>query len=187
MVRCFLAIELPDGIRDYLYNLIIQLKKELKEKRIKTKINWVAKKNLHLTLKFFGDVNEREIKDIRGTIKGVKAERLNLSLDGFGVFPQEDYIRVLWIGLEPEEKIIKLQQHLDETLLSLFPKEQRFSSHLTLGRVKFLSDKKAFLRLLKGFEIKRLEFEIDGFCLFESELTKDGPRYKVLEKYASGQ
>ena len=72
----------------------------------------------------------------------------NIKLHGVGVFPNENYIKVIWVSLNPKEEVIGLQQKIDSELLNLFPKDQRFSAHMTFGRVKFISTYTQVLKLL---------------------------------------
>lgn len=172
-MRLFISIGLPKGIRDYLFDLHKNLTKDI------AVINWVAKKNIHLTLKFLGDVNEDKVEEIKYKLSEIKFEPFKTKLSGFGVFPSESYIRVLWVGLDSRE-IFDIQDQVDEKLSDLFPKERGFTTHLTLGRVKAIKNKERFLDLIKKIKIEPFEFEISEINLIKSELTKEGPKYTVL-------
>jgi len=177
-MRCFIAVGLNDEIKDYLYETGLRLRKELKE----SKISWVAKRNLHLTMKFLGEVDEEKIEEVKKRLKRVEFEEFEVELDKLGVFPNEDFIRVVFIGLQPEERIIKLQQKIDMELLDLFSKEQEFHGHVTLGRMKIAKDKKRIIKVLKE-NVEKRKMIIDNLQLMKSELHKEGPRYfKLWEK-----
>ena len=176
-MRLFIGIFLPEEILDYLYEVENKLKKNLP-----AKINWVSKKNLHLSIKFFGEISKDNLGLIKEKLNRIKFKSFKVKLDQIGVFPNENYVRVIWIGLKPAGKMIELQQKIDSELLDLFPKDQRFSAHLTLARVKFIKDKDEFKKNLK-LETNEKEFEINEFCLVKSELSKNGPRYEILEKF----
>jgi len=176
-MRLFIGIFLPDEILDYLYEVQNKLKKQLQGK-----INWEAKKRLHCTLKFIGEVNEANLDLIKERLSKIKFKSFNVRLDKLGVFPNENFIRVIWIGLKPVGKIIELQQKIDSELLDLFPKDQRFSAHITLGRVKFIEDKEKFKKNLK-LEIAEKEFNVNEFCLVKSTLSKDGSKYEILDGF----
>jgi 2'-5' RNA ligase len=176
-MRVFIAIKLPKEVRDYLY--IVQKKIGRKEAKIK----WVSKKNIHLTLKFLGETTEDQLSKIKGILKNIKLKSFKVKLNKIGIFPNENQIRVVWVGLKPEEKILELQRKIDESLLKLFPTDQRFISHLTLGRVKLVKQKNEFIEKLNNFDVEEMSFEINEFELIKSKLTKDGPSYEIIEKY----
>ena len=176
-MRLFIGIFLPEEILDYLYEVQNKLKKSLP-----AKITWVTKKVLHINLKFIGEVNESNLSLIKERLNKIKFKPFKVKLDKIGVFPNENYIRVIWIGFKQERRIIELQQKIDAELLDLFPKDQRFSAHLTFGRVKFIKDKEEFRKNIK-LEIKDKEIQVNEFCLVKSELSKDGPKYEILERF----
>lgn len=176
-MRLFVAVNLPKEIKDYAYNL---------QRKINTglaKIKWVYKKNLHFSLKFLGEVEEKRIDKIKKRLSEIKFEPFKIKCSKIGFFPSEKDIKVIWLGIEPKEKFIKLQQKVDEALLDLFPGEQSFEIHLTLGRVKFVKKKKEFLGTIKEIEIEPIEFEIKNFQLMKSELNKSGPEYEIIEEF----
>lgn len=172
-MRIFLAIDLPKEVKEYIYNIQPKIKD--------AKITWVSKKNLHLTLKFFGEVNESQLKLIKDEIK-IRTNGFSITLDELGFFPDERNPRVIWVGLHPEDKIIRLQQQIDELFLSDFPSDQKFQSHITIGRIKSIRRKEDFLKSLKLIQIKPMEFKINSLKLMKSELTKLGPAYETLEE-----
>ena len=176
-MRTFIEVDLPSKIKDYLF----QLQKQISNNS--AKITWVAKKYLHLNLKFIGGVSEEQLYDLKKKLEQVELNKFKVSLNKIGFFPDSNNIRVIWVGLKPEQDVIKLQQKIDSILINLFPGDQRFQAHLTLGRVKFVKNKKDFVEKFKKIEVDPLEFEIDEFKLMKSTLTKDGPVYEVLEVY----
>ena len=176
-MRLFIGIFLPKEILDYLYLVQGKLKPNLP-----AKINWIAKSKIHFTLKFFGEVNENKINEIKEKLNKIRFKSFKVKLDKIGVFPNENDIRVIWAGLSPKGKVIELQQKIDSELLNLSSKDQEFSVHVTLARVKFIKDKEEFKKYLK-FDIIEKEFKINEFCLVKSELSKDGPKYEILERF----
>ncbi len=173
-MRCFIAIKLPIEIKDYLFELQKEIKSEY------AKINFVHKKNLHLTLKFLGEINDKKLADIMGVLKEIKFKRFEVGLDHVGFFPDEKHIKVVWVSLKPTKEVIGLQQKIDSEILGLFDKDERFSAHLTLGRVKFIKNKEKFLEQLQNVNLKNKEFLISEFYLIKSDLKKDGPEYTDL-------
>lgn len=174
-MRCFISVDLSDEVKDYLFNL-------QKEFSSIVKVKWVAKKNLHLTLRFLGEIDDEQLKAVKKRLLDIRFNRFKVLLDGVGVFPDEIFIRVIWIGLISDE-LIELQKRVDESILDLFPTDQRFLSHLTLGRVKCVKDKEGLRRILNNIKVKKFEFEVDSFKLYKSELNRDGPKYFLLEGF----
>ena len=113
-------------------------------------------------------------------LKNVKFKKFEVFLDSIGIFPTENYIRVVWVGLKPEDYILSLQKIVDESLKELFKKEKYFKAHITLARVKYPEDKKLFLEQLRKIKIENKKIEIKDFRLMKSTLTPKGPVYEDL-------
>lgn len=174
-MRLFIAIDIPEEIKKE----IVKLQEKLPE--FKGKLT--EEENLHLTLKFLGEVNENKLEEIESVLDKIKFKKFRVYLNELGFFPNENYIRIIWVDLKPTGEIIELQQKIDGELLNLFSKDQRFQTHLTLGRVKFFKNKKEFLEKIKDINLDKLEFEINSFKLIKSELSKDGPKYIILKEF----
>lgn len=177
-MRCFIAVDIPKEIKDYLF----ELESKLASGRF-AKVNWVHKKNLHVTLKFMGDVEEDKVDDIKAALRSIKFNKFKLKLSGLGFFPDERKPRVIWTGLEPALPLLELQQMVDSALLSQFPSEQRFQAHLTLGRIKFVKKRVEFMAHFKNFKVEGKEFEVESFELVKSELRREGPVYETIEEF----
>ena len=174
-MRAFIAINLPKEVKDYLFDL----QKEFKDSG---KINFVHKKNIHLTISFLGNIDGNKLKQIKEKLSKIKLKSFEVSLNSLGVFPNKDFIRILWVNLTPKDKIFELSKNIDQELIE-FSNKQEFSDHITLGRVKFLKNKQEFLKKL-NLKIKPIKFKINSFELIKSDLSKDGPKYTVLETYS---
>jgi 2'-5' RNA ligase len=136
----------------------------------------------HLTLKFLGEVSEDQLNLIIKELNKIKFEHFSLNLDKLGVFPSENYIRIVWVGVSPHDKVIELQKRI-ETSLSEFNKEN-FHPHITLARVKFVKDKENFIKSLKAIKIEQKTIEVNDFRLIKSTLTPEGPIYEDLEIFS---
>ena len=119
---------------------------------------------------------------MRNTLEDVGFESFEAELDSIGVFPGEDYIKVVWVGLEPKYEITQLQKSIENALEGLFPKDDRFHPHITIARVKFINDKKQFKDDLKAIQIRRVKFMVDRFKLIKSVLGPQGPLYEVIKE-----
>lgn len=173
-MRLFIAIEIPEDIKEYLIGVQEKISNEL------AKVKWVSKPQMHLTLKFLGEVQPNTAEELKKELKKIKFEHFSVNLDSIGVFPGEDYIRVVWVGLKPEEKIIELQNDIDENLKNLFKKEKNFKPHITLGRIKFIEgkNKTKFIETTKNIKVEGKKIVIADFRLIKSTLTPNGPVYE---------
>lgn len=173
-MRIFIAIEFEE-ISDYL--------KHLQGKVPEAKMTFP--KQFHLTLKFLGEVADDKVGGIKEKLKAVKFEQFKLKLGKIGVFPNEKFIRVVWVGLEDGGNANKLQQQIENSLEGMFEKDNRFHPHITLARIKFVEEEKKqeFVDAVKKIEVEQKEVEIKSFKLIKSTLTKQGPIYEDLEVF----
>lgn len=174
-MRLFIAIDFNE-LRDYFIEL-----QKLLPKNAKLSLT----KSFHITLKFLGEVQPDKVETITNTLKNIKFQSFSVFLDSIGIFPTENYIRVVWVGLKPEEKILELQKSIDELLKPLLKKEKEFKAHITLARVKYPEDKKQFLEEIKKIKIKNKKIEIRDFRLIKSTLSPKGAIYENLAVFNS--
>ncbi|MEA1946348.1 MAG: RNA 2',3'-cyclic phosphodiesterase [Thermodesulfobacteriota bacterium] len=179
-IRTFIAIELPEKI---IYTIG---KVQEKIKSYGLKIRWVRPANIHLTLKFLGDIKEADTEKIaRAVSESVTGYNpISLTVKGIGVFPGIKRPRVLWLGVSKQfDLLTALQRTLDEKLETIgFPKEERpFKGHLTLGRIKAKIDPKRLNDILKEFtKFESEQFFADRIILYKSELKPKGAVYTKL-------
>ena len=150
-------------------------------------IKLVDPRNIHLTLKFFGDVDEKRSTELAKKLECIEEiEPFKMSLKGVGVFPSLDYIRVIWMGVDEGEKnIIDLYKKILDALD--LKEDKKFHPHLTIGRVKFLDDKEKLLKFLNENREKVFDrFDVRQIELMESKLTPKGPVYSVLKEFKLG-
>ncbi len=180
MVRTFICVEITD--KEILYtieNTITRLKKIQGVKPAKPT-------QMHLTLKFLGEITETQIEQIKEILDLWKEKRFDLSLEEVGCFPNLKQIRVIWMGIqEGKEILIQLAKKINEELKPIgIPAERRsYIPHLTLARVKYLKnqDKDALIRLIKELEfIKGGKQTINEIILMKSTLTPNGAIYEKL-------
>lgn len=173
-MRTFIAIDFH-SLEGYFKDLQKQIPANL------AKIKFTN--TFHLTLRFLGEVSDSDIEKIKELLKEIKVKPFNVELSNIGVFPNENYIKVVWIGFEDNIDIINLQQKIENSLQSIFKKEKRFHPHITLGRVKFVKDKPKFVEALKEIKVEKKQFEVTQFKLIKSTLTSEGPIYEDLTTF----
>lgn len=183
-MRIFIAIPLPEEVKQELVR--VQNKLLLNQK---DNLKAAKAKEFHLTLKFLGEVDDKDIENIKEMLKAIKLSKLmpfEVSLSNIGFFPSENNIKVIWIGIESIErhdKINELKKNIDNALVSLFKKDNKFHAHLTLFRVKFIKDKKQFIKYIKKVHVKPITFKADSFNLYKSTLTSEGAVHEEIEEY----
>ncbi len=176
-MRAFIAVPMPSEIKDYLFDL----KKKFKGARV----NWVHKKNIHLTLAFLGEITEEQGEIIEERLKQIKFKPIKAKLTNLGFFPNKLNPKCIWVDLSPELPIKQLQMLVDQEIIDISPQSQEFKTHVTIGRIKGFKKKEDFLDSVQDIEIQPLEFEIDSFEFIKSELTRTGPKYKMIKGYRS--
>jgi RNA 2',3'-cyclic 3'-phosphodiesterase len=181
MIRAFLAIELPDSLRSGL----AQVQEELKRSR--ADVRWVAPGNIHLTLKFFGNVPDDEIETLAAAARQVAAESapLQLQVTLAGAFPSLNAPRVVWLGLGGDlVPLTQLFYRLEKAYATLGhpPEGRAFNPHLTLGRVKSPANRERLARLLAKLPpLNWPPFEVKELILFQSVLSPQGSKYTALK------
>ncbi len=164
-MRAFIAIEIPFNSR------IGEL-----QDSIDGRVKLVERENMHITLKFLGDVDEKLLEKIEAIIGSCKVEPFTLNLKGVGFFPNERYVRVIWVGVENWEPVVKMAKCIDEKLNSLgFKKERDYTPHLTVARAKGpvrIKDLDKFI----GMEFGNVD--VREVKIKKSTLTPSGPIYE---------
>lgn len=180
-IRTFIAVELPDIIKQQVEALELQLMKA------RADIKWVKATDLHLTLKFLGDIPRMRLQEVgagmREAIDGLSSFRL--ALGTLGAFPNLDRPRVFWVGVEDgSEALIALQRRVEtELCVREFVREERpFSPHLTIGRVRSPKGLSGLIDQVKNLRMQWPEFKVDRVAVIRSELRPAGPIYTVLEQ-----
>jgi len=179
-LRCFISIELPDDIKQGISGFISKLKEIDKD------IKWVKGENLHLTLKFLGEIEEQILPEIKDRLLNISKRHspFDLRLKGIGAFPSIKRPRVIWIGIEDSASLINLQSEVEASMSELgFQKENRFEPHLTIGRLRGSGPSDALIKGL-SFEMPKEFglFRVESIYIMKSELSPKGPDYyKIVE------
>jgi len=186
LIRSFLAIEIPRTIQ----KKIEAIQEDLKSSR--ADVRWMSPEKIHLTLKFFGNIDESTIDPIVKSIEGPLRTTFPFSLkvQGVGAFPHLKNPRVIWMGLVDEKEILtSFQRQLERELEKIgFKREERaFRPHLTLGRVKSSKGREELTgRMERHREEGFGDFEVERIVFFKSDLKPSGPIYTVLREMRLG-
>jgi 2'-5' RNA ligase len=182
-MRTFIAIGLPERLREQLEALRGELR------RCDADVRWVAPSSMHLTLKFLGEIQPRDLSDIDEVLRKIAASAspTRARLRGMGSFPHLRRPRVIWIGIEPaDDRLAALHSSLDAALQEIgFPGEKRgFRPHLTLGRVRSSRGRSSLIEAVETNATVDLGYlPIDEVTLFESDLMPQGAIYTALGRY----
>lgn len=178
-MRCFIAIRCPDELKKDL----ISLQSELLGCG---SMKLVEEENIHMTLRFLGEVNEKEVKGIAGELEFIKEkEKFTIELNSVGVFPNKNFVRVIWVGVgEGKEKLEEIQNQIDDRLKRFgFRREERFHPHFTLARVKSIN-KERIGRIIQENNGRSFgSFVVPSIDLMESKLSSRGPVYSILKDF----
>lgn len=179
--RLFVALDIPEEVRDFIRDATAEVRENASLAR------WVPPENLHLTLKFIGEFDARDIKRLEREVLAVarKADPFVASLGGCGAFPGAGKARVLWVGMRRgEEEAAALARKLDAGLerVGVKREERPFRGHLTLARMRRPADCTGLLEDLKGriCGLEDMDFRVCEVTLYRSILGPQGPRYQPL-------
>ena len=181
MVRTFLAIDLPSTQRKILEE------HQGRWKSTKADVRWIYPSNMHLTLKFLGEIQESSTENVIAVCKEVCClhRGFSLFLNGTGIFPNLRRPRILWIGIGGETDLLyKLQNSIETALEDKgFPREDRaFTPHLTVGRVRFPRRLSRLLEIFLKDKIAIEPFAVEEVIVYKSWLTPRGPLYSPLAR-----
>lgn len=182
-MRSFIGIRLPAAVRDAVSEALRGMRET------KGSVSWVAKGNLHLTLKFLGEIRDDRVPVVVGALEGVAAgiAPFSLGASGGGTFPGPRNPRVLWVGFrEPLELVGKLHQNIENALSAAgFPREDRpFHPHITVGRVRGVLPPSWGDRFVQGLSGREFgDVPVSSVALFESRLTPGGAIYSVVREF----
>lgn len=183
-LRLFIAVDLPESLRDRLLALQTNI----------PGATWVKRPALHLTLRFLGDVEQAQIAKLNAALSAIQAEPFPMALSGVGRFPPNERrsARVLWVGIARQPALLRLAASVESAVVGLgFPPDDHdeFSPHITLARLKEHRDAAGavsrFLSQHQGFRAD--PFSVESFVLYSSTLTPQGAIYKPVESFKLAQ
>jgi 2'-5' RNA ligase len=177
MHRLFVAIRPPEPIRQRLIGAMGGV----------SGARWQSDEQLHLTLRFIGEVDRHLAQDILAALGAIHHPRFEIALNGIHAFDRGGEPVTLWAGLSPHEPLKALHKKVDQACLrvGVAPDRRAYLPHITLARLKRGSTRMNGLVEQAG-GLASPPFSVDRFSLYESQLTPEGPVYSMIESYSLG-
>lgn len=174
MHRLFVAIRPPEEIRDLLIDAMDD----------SPALRWVGDEQLHLTLRFIGEVERPIANDIAATLSRLRSARFDLRVNGVGKFEQRNG-GALWAAVEPKQPVIALAAKVERAvqLAGLDPERRAFTPHITLARWNRRNAEAVDAFLRRNSDLHSEPFTVDRFILFESKLSRHGPHYEKVAAF----
>jgi 2'-5' RNA ligase len=179
-IRAFIAIELNKEIQQFLCNIQNDFKK------LRPDVKWVRPENIHLTLRFLGNIDQEHINNIKNILiqTSQKHSIFDIELSDIGAFPKKEFPRVIWVGIgKNKDRLTRIAAELEEEIQKIgIPKESReFHPHITIGRVRSNLNRSCLIDKLKNAAITdKPLYLVERLTLFKSTLTPAGPIHEVL-------
>ena len=178
MHRLFVAIRPPAAIRAILLGAMGGV----------SGARWQSEDQLHLTLRFIGEVDRHRAGDVHAALGAIHHAPFEIALNGIGAFDRRGWPDAVWAGVAPHEPLKALHKKVDAALrrVGVAPDQRAFLPHVTLARLKRSSGPVGNLLEQSG-GLASPPFAVDHFALFESTLTPDGAVYTIVERYPLAQ
>lgn len=176
MIRLFVALELPEPVRNRLAGLCNGI----------PDVRWVDPHNMHLTLRFIGEAEEPLLPEIDAVLSAVRCSGFRLALDGVDIFGDRRRARILWAGVRPSDDLITLQSKVESALARarLAAESRKFHPHITLARLKGKKVGRLAGYLEANAAFMTEDFPVDSFVLYSSRSGRNGAIYTPEASYA---
>jgi len=185
--RLFIALPLSNKVERALGGIIEELS------QAGAKVKWVDPHNIHMTVRFLGDTDERLLRDLKKLIDQAASQTnaTHVAIDRLGAFPNLKRPRVFWAGLNqdaPLDGIVAMADEIERGVRELgFELEnKKFKPHLTLARVKYPDGLDRLCRAVRDYTLTPIDISLDRLVLFKSTLTPRGPVYDKFHESALG-
>lgn len=177
MHRLFVAIRPPAPVRQLLLAAMGGI----------SGARWQSDDQLHLTLRFVGEVDRHLAQDVHAALGGVHHPAFDLALNGIGCFDRRGFPDAVWAGVTPHDEVKALHNKVDAALrrVGVAPDERAFLPHITIARMNRSAGPLDHL-LEEAGGLSSPPFAVDSFALFESDLTNEAAIYSVVERYRLG-
>lgn len=175
MPRLFVAVELPEEVKDRLASLCHGLKGA----------RWVRDRQFHITLRFLGEVEPSQARSVTEALHGVRSDPFELSLSGLGCFPPRGRPRVVWAGIEGSEELLGLHREVQRVLrrCGFGPEDRKFAPHVTLGRLTATPAALVARYVTDHVDLWTEPFPVTAVTLFASTLARGGAQHVPVASY----
>jgi len=167
--RCFVALDLPDEIKD----AVVQAQQGLRLQY--PSLRYTSLKNLHLTLKFLGELNNEQCEQVIQRLQDCRCPALDIRLAGAGTFPP----KIVWLAINGANEI---QRRVDVALGKMIRRENRFIGHVTIARTKNMTED--FKKNVESLHVRQVYSKATAFSLQESNLTTLESRYQSIARFS---
>jgi RNA 2',3'-cyclic 3'-phosphodiesterase len=176
VARLFIAIDLPERIKDDITETYVAM----------SGARWVEDKQLHLTLRFIGDVPGDVANRIESALRSVEGCAFSLAMKTVGFFPPRKAPRILWAGIAESDELMRLQARIERTLVAAgtAPDDRNFHPHVTVARLNGTPSHKAAEYVTNNSLFTTEQFAVDAFHLYESFLKKEGAHHEKIASYS---
>ena len=183
-MRTFIAVDFPSYMLKKIEEITAFFRTLTPEKDLK----WVETNNLHLTIKFLGEIEEYKIAQVKHTLSKALKDQISFDIEikGLGMYPNKNNPRVIWLGIVGANPLMKIHKVLNQelTALEITPERRAFSPHLTIARIRRHTDHKQARQIgeiLSEYRVESLgAITIEQIHLYQSVLTPSGPIYSLL-------
>lgn len=175
MPRLFVAVDIPETVKERLTLMSCGV----------PGARWVSPDQMHLTLSFIGEVDSETFGNILEVLAEISFEPFLMQLSGVGFFPPRGRPKVLWVGVEPNQTLLQLQQRVDSILRRRcrISAQRKFSAHITLARLKNSPSSKVGNYLSQHALYLSDSFEVNNFSLYSSVLGSRGAKHFLEQHY----
>lgn len=175
MHRLFVAVPLPEHVRTDLAGLCSGV----------PDAKWVAADNMHLTLRFIGEVGRGDADDIHRALSRIRLPAFDLVVSGVGCFETKRKVHTLWASVEKHELLSRLRDKVEAAVVreGLEPERRKFKAHITLARFRKGTGSRVGAYIEHHNRFRTKPFRVEYFTLFRSHLGNQGPHYEALAEY----
>lgn len=172
MYRLFTALDLPDSVKDRLAVLCYGI----------PDARWSKREQFHLTLKFIGGVEGPVMEEIAQALSEIRFSPFEIKISGLGYFPPKQDPKILWVGVEPNERLVHLQKKTERKLIEtgIEPERRKFHPHITLAKLEHSSLSRVLPYLSEHGSFKTEGIPINHFSLYQSHTSPKGSVYERL-------